>query len=65
MLPAEELLDRARAVAVDLAAKPDTVLRYTREAVTLPLRRALFDGLGYGLALEGLGAFESWPTGDR
>ena len=45
------------------ARQPDTVLRYTRDVLTQSIRRALLDGLSHGLAMEGLGAFESWPTG--
>ena len=40
------------------------ILRYTRQAVTMPIRRLLFDGLAHGLALEGLGGYASWPEGD-
>lgn len=54
----------ARRIAQDLAAKPATVLRYTRFALTRRLRREISEGLSYGLALEGLGGFESWPTGE-
>src|SRR6516165_3242038 len=64
VLPRDEVLPRARALAVELARQPDTVLRYTRDVLTQSIRRALFDGLSHGLAVEGLGAFESWPTGD-
>lgn len=53
--------ERARKIARDLAGKPTTVLRYSRFAVTRRLRRELAEGLSYGLALEGLGGFESWP----
>jgi enoyl-CoA hydratase/carnithine racemase len=62
VLPADRLLDRAWELARQLSAQPDTTLRYTREAVTLPIKRLLLDNLGYGLALEGLGAYASWPT---
>ncbi len=58
---ADAAWEAARAIARDLAQKPATVLRYTRFALTRRLRRDLADGLGYGLALEGLGGFESWP----
>jgi len=54
----------AREIAADLATRPDTVLRYTRFALTRRIRQDLAAGLSYGLALEGLGAFESWPTGE-
>lgn len=64
VMPRDELLPRARALAANLARKPETVLRYTREVLVHPIRRALLDGVSHGLALEGLGVFESWPTGD-
>ena len=51
----------AREMARTIAAKPPTVVRYTRWVLTQRLREALEAGLGAGLALEGLGAFESWP----
>jgi enoyl-CoA hydratase/carnithine racemase len=63
VLPAGELRDRAWALARELCRQPDTILRYTREALIAPIRRLVRDDLGTGLALEGLGAFESWPTG--
>lgn len=61
VLPKAELMDRARRLAADLARQPDMALRYTRAALTEDLRRRLADGLGYGLALEGLAAYQSWP----
>ena len=63
VLAPDDLMPRARELAEQLARQPDTTLRYTRDAVTLPLKRALLENLGYGLALEGLGAFASWPEG--
>jgi enoyl-CoA hydratase/carnithine racemase len=62
VLPADALLARAHTLADKLARQPTTTLRYTRDAVVQPIRRALLDNLGYGLALEGLGAHASWPT---
>jgi enoyl-CoA hydratase/carnithine racemase len=64
VLPSVDLLSRARELAAQLARQPDTTLRYTRDALTQTLKRALLSDLGYGLALEGLGAHASWPTGD-
>jgi enoyl-CoA hydratase/carnithine racemase len=61
---ADEAWRVARRIAHELAAKPATVLRYTRFALTRRIRRELAEGLAYGLALEGLGGFESWPTKD-
>jgi enoyl-CoA hydratase/carnithine racemase len=54
--PRDELLRRAWAVAREIAAKPDLTLRYSRVVLNEPLRRALREDLGYGLALEGLAA---------
>lgn len=62
VVPADELMARARELGHQLARQPDTTLRYTRDAVTQPLKRLLLDNLAYGLALEGLGAHASWPT---
>jgi enoyl-CoA hydratase/carnithine racemase len=61
---AEAAWAEARRIAEDLAAKPSTVLRYTRFALTRRLRRVVAEGLQFGLALEGLGSFESWPAGE-
>jgi enoyl-CoA hydratase/carnithine racemase len=63
VLPADELLARAWDLARELARQPVTTLRYTRVALTQELKRHILDGVGYGLALEGLGAYASWPTG--
>jgi enoyl-CoA hydratase/carnithine racemase len=60
--PRERLQERAWELARQLARQPDITLRYTREALAEPLRRVVASGLGHGLALEGLGAFETWPT---
>jgi enoyl-CoA hydratase/carnithine racemase len=62
VVPAGELLDRARALAQELARQPDTTLRYTRVAFTQQLKRLVLDNVGYGLALEGLAAYASWPV---
>jgi enoyl-CoA hydratase/carnithine racemase len=63
VLPAADLLARARELAQELARQPDTTLRYTRVAFTQQLKRLVLDNVGYGLALEGLAAYASWPTG--
>ena len=63
VLPQEDLLARAWEVARDLAERPDATLRYTRVAITQLLRQALQDNLPHGLALEGLGAWNQWPSG--
>ena len=61
VLPPGELLDRAWALARDLARQPDMALRYARLCVTQSIKRMMVDDLGFGLALEGLGAYQSWP----
>jgi enoyl-CoA hydratase/carnithine racemase len=62
VLPREALLDRAWELAHQLAEQADTTLRYTRVALTEHLKRLLLDHVGYGLALEGLNAYATWPT---
>ena len=59
VLPPGELLPRAWALAEQLAAQSDLVLRYTRVATTQYLKRQLQELLGYGLALEGLGSADT------
>jgi enoyl-CoA hydratase/carnithine racemase len=61
VVPAGDLVARAGELARDLARQSDSTLRYTRATFTQPLKRQLLDGLSYGLAFEGLTAFESWP----
>ncbi|MEO5838271.1 MAG: enoyl-CoA hydratase/isomerase family protein [Acidimicrobiales bacterium] len=61
VLPPGEILDRAWALARDLARQPDMALRYARLSLTQSIKRMMNDGLGFGLALEGLGAYQSWP----
>ena len=61
VLPAEQLMDHAYELARTLAKQPDVILRYTRDALTQGLKRMLVDDLAYGLALAGLGSYESWP----
>ncbi|MPZ25623.1 MAG: enoyl-CoA hydratase/isomerase family protein [Micromonosporaceae bacterium] len=62
VLAAPEALPRAQAVAAELAQQPTLTLRYAREVLVTDLRRAVHTDLGHGLALEGLGAYASWPT---
>jgi enoyl-CoA hydratase/carnithine racemase len=61
VVPAAELLDRAWELARDLARQPDMALRYARVCLTQSIKRMMVDDLGFGLALEGLGAYQSWP----
>src|SRR5246127_2430571 len=56
IVPANELLPRARVIAEGLARLPPLTTRYTRIALTQKLRRIIDEGVGYGLALEGISA---------
>jgi enoyl-CoA hydratase/carnithine racemase len=53
---AGKLLARAREIAEGLAELPPLTTRYTRIALTQKLRRIVDEGIGYGLALEGISA---------
>jgi enoyl-CoA hydratase/carnithine racemase len=60
VLPPEALSDRAWELALQWAAKPLPVLRYTREALNILERETLGGtGLSHGLALEGTGMADS------
>jgi enoyl-CoA hydratase/carnithine racemase len=56
VVPRERLLNRAREIAEEIVKRPTLATRYARVAMTQQLKRAMLDNLGYGLALEGLGA---------
>jgi enoyl-CoA hydratase/carnithine racemase len=56
---ADVVLARAHELAQGFASRPLSVLRYTRAALTMRLRRMLLDGLGHGLALEGCGTIRA------
>lgn len=62
VLPASELLARARELAALLAAKPTMTRRYARALFTRQYKKLMHDDLSLGLALEGLGALDSWST---
>lgn len=64
VLPRQELLPRAWALAAQLAQRPPLVLRYSRVMLTQYVRRLLHDLLGYGLALEGLGVVDAQLSQD-
>ena len=51
-----DVLARAREIAEGLAKLPPLTSRYTRIALTQKLRRIIDEGVGYGLALEGISA---------
>jgi enoyl-CoA hydratase/carnithine racemase len=56
IVSADKLLTRAREIAEGLAKLPPLTTRYTRIALTQKLRRIIDEGVGYGLALEGISA---------
>jgi enoyl-CoA hydratase/carnithine racemase len=56
IVPAGKVLARAREIAEGLAKLPPLTTRYTRIALTQKLRRIVDEGIGYGLALEGISA---------
>ena len=58
VLPQDKLMPRANELAERLAALPPLTARYTRVILTQSLKRLLDENLGYGLALEGLGAMQ-------
>ncbi|MCJ7595178.1 MAG: enoyl-CoA hydratase/isomerase family protein [Desulfobacterales bacterium] len=59
VLPRQQLLPRAWALAEYLTQRPTLVLRYSRALLTQQLKRLMHDMLGYGLALEGLGVMDA------
>jgi enoyl-CoA hydratase/carnithine racemase len=61
--PPEKLMVRAQELAEQLDALPVLTARYTRVALTQRLKRLIDEGLGYGLALEGLGAIGLMSSG--
>jgi enoyl-CoA hydratase/carnithine racemase len=56
IVAADKLLPRAHEIAEELAKLPPLTTRYTRIALTQKLRRIVDEGVGYGLALEGISA---------
>jgi enoyl-CoA hydratase/carnithine racemase len=59
VLPRDALLSRAWALARQLKRRPVLLRRYARVLLTQDLKRRMHDLLGYGLALEGLGATQA------
>jgi enoyl-CoA hydratase/carnithine racemase len=62
IVAAEKLIPRARDIAEGLAKLPLLATRYARIALTQKLRRIIDEGIGYGLALEGISAADVAPT---
>ncbi len=58
IVPADRLLARAHEIADGIAALPPLTSRYTRVALTQRVRRLVEEGIGYGMALEGISAAE-------
>ena len=56
IVPANELIPRARELAEGLAKLPPLTTKYTRIALTQKLRRIIDEGVTLGLALEGISA---------
>ena len=56
IVPREKLLPRAHEIAEGLVKLPPLTTHYTRIALTQKLRRIIDEGVGYGLALEGISA---------
>jgi enoyl-CoA hydratase/carnithine racemase len=65
IVPADQLLVRAREIAEGLAKLPPLTTRYARIALTQKLRRIIDEGVGYGLALEGISAADLARGGSK
>ena len=59
VMPADELMPRARELARGLAVRPVLQMRYTRVVLTGRLKRLIDESLGHGLAVEGLAILDS------
>ena len=65
IVPPDRLLVRAREIAEGVAKLPPLTTRYTRIALTQKLRRIIDEGIGYGLALEGISAADVARGGSK
>lgn len=59
ILRSDDIVDRARELASELARQDLAVLRYTRAVLTKKIRDELASSLDYGLAYEGMGVLGS------
>ena len=59
VMPAGELMPRARELARELAARPVLQMRYTRVVLTGRVKRLIDESLSNGLAVEGLAILDS------
>ena len=65
VLASDEVLPRARVLAGQLRGSPTPCCGTPATCSPSQSDSAVFDGLSHGLAVEGLGAFESWPQEER
>ncbi len=61
IVPQDKLVSRAWELARQITNRPSLAIRYARVAITQNLKKLMLENLGYGLALEGLGAVQSFP----
>jgi enoyl-CoA hydratase/carnithine racemase len=60
MLPRDQLLPRAYALAAMMLKQPPLVRRFTKALLVQQLKRSFHETLGYGLAIEGMAVVEGW-----
>ena len=61
IVESQGLMERARAIASEIVKLPHLTTKYTRIGFTQRLRRIVDEGIGYGLALEGITAADVAP----
>jgi enoyl-CoA hydratase/carnithine racemase len=62
VLPADQVLPRARELARQILQQPPLTVRYARILMTQDMRRLMTENLSHGLALTGLAANAYWPN---